>query len=102
MKRLLFVVLLSGCASARITHLPDGSEGYSISCDGAAVGINVCFEKAGALCGAKGYDLISRDGQVVPFGFGSASYSGGYYGQGNAFVTQGAFYNKSILVRCRS
>ena len=47
-----------GCAISKKTYLPDGSQGYSISCDGAAVGINVCFEKAGELCGSRGYDIL--------------------------------------------
>jgi hypothetical protein len=29
-------------------------------------GMNVCFEKAGELCKGRGYDLVSREGQVVP------------------------------------
>jgi hypothetical protein len=48
------------------TYLPDGRLGQSISCDGSAVGMNVCFEKAGELCKGRGYDLVSREGQVVP------------------------------------
>jgi hypothetical protein len=88
------VVFLSGCATVTQAYLPDGSQGYSISCDGSAVGINVCFEKAGQLCGASGYDLISREGQVVPFGMGAAS-------GGQAFVNYGAFNTKSIMVRCK-
>lgn len=87
------VSVLSACAIAKKTYLPDGSDGYSISCDGAAVGINVCFEKAGSLCGAGGYDLINREGQVVPYGVASAS-------GGQAFVSYGSFNTKSIMIRC--
>jgi len=48
-----------------------------LSCDGSAVGMNVCFEKAGELCKGRGYDLVSREGQVVPFGTASVNqYSG--------------------------
>jgi len=92
---IIFCVALSSCAISKSTYLPDGSQGYSISCDGAAVGINVCFEMAGELCGTKGYDLINREGQVVPFGYGSVA-------DGQAFVTYGGFNTKSILVRCRN
>ena len=98
-----FGSLISSCAMVSETYMPDGSKGYSISCDGAAVGINVCFEKAGSLCGASGYDIINREGQIVPFGVGSASVSGspGYY-QGQSFVTYGSFNTKSIMVKCRN
>lgn len=74
--------------------MPDGSKGHSISCDGSAVGINVCFEKAGSICGARGYDILNREGQIVPSGFG-------YANQNQAFVNYGAFNTKSIMIRCR-
>lgn len=48
-KNVMPLILFSGCAISKQTYLPDRSEGYSISCDGAA-GMNVCFEKAGQLC----------------------------------------------------
>ncbi|WP_022667935.1 hypothetical protein [Desulfospira joergensenii] len=91
---LIFAMAISGCAISKKTYLPDGSEGYSISCDGAAVGINVCFEKAGELCGSKGYEIFNREGQYVPFAMGSVN--------GNqAFVTYGSFNTKSIMIRCK-
>jgi hypothetical protein len=86
--------LLTGCAMSKQAYLPDGRLGHSISCDGSAVGMNVCFEKAGELCGARGYDLVSREGQIVPFGTASVSASGG-------FATYGAMNTKSILVACK-
>ncbi|MEJ2406343.1 MAG: hypothetical protein P8171_19005 [Candidatus Thiodiazotropha sp.] len=93
---------VTSCAMVKETYIPDGAKGYSISCDGAAVGINVCFEKAGELCKEAGYDLINREGQMVPYGIGTASLSGNssqYQGQG--FVTYGSFNTKSIMVKCR-
>jgi len=89
------ISFISACAVAKKTYLSDGSEGFSISCDGAAVGINVCFEKAGSLCGAAGYSLINREGQVVPYGV--ATVSGG-----QAFVNYGSFNTKSIMIRCNT
>ena len=93
-KMIVLVFFLSSCATSTKTFLPDGSEGYSISCNGAAVGINVCFEKAGELCGSKGYNLINREGQIVPYGTGSANNQG-------AFVTYGSFNTKSIMIKCK-
>ncbi|MGI9228810.1 MAG: hypothetical protein ACR2P9_03020 [Gammaproteobacteria bacterium] len=91
---LILIIFASGCATSKNIYLSDGSEGYSISCDGAAVGINVCFEKAGQLCGTKGYNLINREGQLVPFGIGSANNQG-------AFVTYGSLNTKSIMIQCK-
>jgi hypothetical protein len=87
-------VLLTGCAMSKETHLPDGRLGHSISCDGSAVGMNVCFEKAGELCKGRGYDLVSREGQVVPFGTAAVNQYGG-----SAVVS--GLNTKSILVACK-
>ena len=84
-------ILITSCAIANKTYLPDGTLGHSISCDGSAVGMNVCFEKAGEICGAKGYKLLNREGQVI--------YSGVYLREQG--VSQfGAFNSKSILIKC--
>ncbi len=100
---ILLTLTISACAIVNETYMPDGSKGYSISCDGAAVGINVCFEKAGNICGATGYDIITREGQVVPFGLGTASVQGSMTQfQGQSFVTYGSFNTKSIMIRCRN
>ena len=88
---LLITLLLTSCAMSKETYLPDGSVGHSISCDGSAVGMNVCFEKAGEICGSKGYKLVNREGQVI--------YSGvALPDQG--FAQFGAFNTKGILVKC--
>lgn len=90
----LLTSVLTSCATSKATYLPDGSSGHSISCDGSAVGISVCFEKAGQICGSQGYDLISREGQIIPFGTASANNQG-------AFISYGAFNTKSIMIRCK-
>jgi hypothetical protein len=87
-------LLLAGCAMSQETYLPDGRKGYSISCDGSAVGMNVCFEKAGQICKGSGYDLVSREGQIIPMGTAMASGAGG-------FASYGAMNTKSIMVACK-
>jgi len=83
--------LLTACAIANKTYLPDGSVGHSISCDGSAVGMNVCFEKAGDICGARGYKLLNREGQVI--------YSGVALPE-QGIAQFGAFNSKSIMIKC--
>jgi hypothetical protein len=97
---LKFVALLSlaGCATSRQVYLPDGSQGFSISCDGAAVGMNVCLEKAGQVCGSRGYTILNREGQTVYSGLAYGSQQGA---QSTSFAHLGGFNSKSILVRCR-
>lgn len=95
--------ILTGCAFSKEIYLPDGTKGHSISCDGAAVGIATCFEKAGDLCGSRGYDQLSREGQIIPMGVGTSSLSGSGAGfQGSGFASYGAFNTKSIMIRCRN
>ena len=75
-------LLLADCAMSKQTYLPDGRLGHSISCDGAAVGMNYCFEKAGELCQGRGYDLVSREGQIIPYGIASGTASVDSFGGG--------------------
>lgn len=86
---LISLILLASCASSKQTYLPDGSVGHSISCDGSAVGMNVCYEKAGELCGSRGYKLVNKEGQVIYSGVATQE-----------FAEFGAFNTKSILVKC--
>jgi hypothetical protein len=57
------IVALSACASAKKTYTPDGRIGYTIDCSGAALNWGKCFEKAGKICGSKGYDILERSGE---------------------------------------
>jgi uncharacterized protein YceK len=53
------LVILAGCSSvsSRDIYLPDGSKGYSITCGGFTYSMEKCFEKAGDICGSKGYSI---------------------------------------------
>lgn len=103
LKYVVLAFALTGCAFSKEIYLPDGTKGHSISCDGAAVGIATCFEKAGDLCGAKGYDQLGREGQVIPMGISTSNVSGSNVGfQGSSIASYGAFNTKSIMIRCRN
>lgn len=55
---LLPLLLLAGCTSAaKQAHLPDGRVGHSIRC---WVNQSGCIERAGEICGAKGYDVVHQ------------------------------------------
>lgn len=73
------------CASTTRTIMPTGEVGYSISCDGSMVGMNVCFEKAGELC-PTGYNIHNQN------------QSSGW--MANGFAT-GSISTKGILVSCK-
>jgi len=94
MKR-LFVLLtvavgMSGCATASKTYTPDGKEGYSISCSGSALNWGMCYEKAGDLCGAKGYEVLDRSGDS------GSIISGNQFG-----LYGGSVINRSIIIKCK-
>lgn len=93
MKTLYTVALCTvvvGCATSKETYLPDGEKGHSINCSGAALNWGMCYEKAGEICGRRGYEVIAggTDQGVVVVG---NQY--GLYG--------GSVTNRSMLIKCK-
>ena len=87
---LSMVAFLSGCATASKTYAPDGSEGYSITCSGSALNWGMCYEKAGDICGTRGYVVLSRSGDQ------GTVVSGNQFGLYGGSVT-----NRNILIKCK-
>jgi len=90
MKYLVVLLLLGGCASASQTYTPSGKLGHSINCSGGALSWGQCFEKAGEICGARGYDVIDRSDQQ---GSNLVANRYGLYG--------GTLMNRSMLIACK-
>ena len=92
MKRILFLALmLTGCASSSEIYGPDGQKYFHISCDGAAVPMSVCWDKAIEVC-PKGYFLAGKEDKTGAL-IGAANTDYGVIGQGT---------HKSIYVRCKT
>jgi hypothetical protein len=89
-RRLALLLLLSGCATNTETHLPDGGKGHSITCSGTALTWGACYEKAGAICGDKGYDILSGGSEQ------GAIVTGSQYA-----VVGGSTINRNMLIRCK-
>lgn len=89
--------LLTGCAMSKEIYLPDGTLGHSISCDGSALSVRHCFEKASQLCGAQGYTVIGQDREGNHY-----SYGGGSANANSAVVTtqSGMMVTRTLMVRC--
>lgn len=71
---------LSGCVTARPVALPDGSQGFSIRCDGAARDVSSCMNKAAEVCGGP-YKVVAgsnelNGGVIAPVGNGSVFVAG--------------------------
>ena len=55
---------VSGCATVKETHAPDGRKAYALNCSGLTRGWDKCQKAAGDICGAAGYvilDQVSED-----------------------------------------
>jgi len=57
------IIILSACASSSSTYAPDGREAFSLNCSGTMRDWGMCHEKAGELCGTKGYDILVQNGE---------------------------------------
>lgn len=96
------LAVLIGCATSQEIYLPDGSKGHNISCDGSANSMGNCFQKAGELCGSKGYYIVNREGQAIPFGSSVGSASVGPGGGSAGYVTQtGMMVTRSLFIKCK-
>jgi len=86
----LLVCCISGCATARKTHTSDGKEGYSINCSGTPSSWGSCYEKAGAICGVKGYEVLEKIGETL------TSSSGNIFEQHG-----GTDINRNMIIKCK-
>ena len=62
------LAMLAGCTTAKDVYLPDGTRGHRVSCDTFAISSAACFEKAGEICGAKGYTIVNVPGGMISTG----------------------------------
>jgi hypothetical protein len=85
-----FLILASGCARASNTYGPDGKEAFSISCSGLARNWGMCYEKAGDLCGTRGYEVINQSGDHGSVA--AVNPSSGF---------AGSVISRSLLIRCK-
>jgi len=83
--------LLGGCATSRTIVGQDGKPLHKISCDGSALSIDACYEKAGELCGSAGYDIVNQNGTATPF----------FIAGGGSF-NAGTMVTRTVLARCRA
>jgi hypothetical protein len=88
---LAIAVALAGCATQKTVYLPDGRPGHSINCSGSALSWDLCYQKAGELCKANGYDILAKEGEQ------GSTISGTQYG-----VFGGTTMNRTLLIACRS
>lgn len=90
MNKALAVALLavSGCTSVRPSFMPDGTEGFSVSCRGAGSG-GRCMSVPGKMCGSEGYVVFNTDRE---------DSVGGAFNQTGGFV--GTSHRSYLIFRC--
>lgn len=87
-------LVLTACAGGpTVATMPDGSYAYRIDCDGTARGLNYCLEKAGKSCGARGYRIVTPEGETV-------TTSAAVDGDAQALFKDYAADRNSILIQC--
>lgn len=86
----VLTLALASCATQKTVYLPDGRQGYSIACSGAALTWEMCYDKAGQICQIRGYDIVSKTDEQ------GAVVSGSQWG-----VFGGSTYNRSIMIACK-
>jgi len=65
---LVLLAMLGACTTAKEIYLPNGSKGHDIRCDGFGNRMENCFQKAGEICGSKGYDMVNPQGSYSGLG----------------------------------
>lgn len=95
---LIAIFTLSGCVTASESYLPDGSKGHLVTCGGKIFAFSDCLQKAGEICGASGYDVVTADGNASRHAWAAGGYSagGGGFNAGSTDIV-----NRSLLIRCR-
>jgi hypothetical protein len=98
----LLALTLAGCATSKEIYLADGSKGYSISCDGNMQNFGSCLEKAGELCGARGYAVVNQQGDAIPFSAATGGYSANAVAASGGIQAQsGMMVTRTLFVRCK-
>ena len=87
---LLAISVLVGCATAKQTYTADGEKGYFIVCSGTALNWGSCYDKAGEICGERGYVVLEKSGDQGAMLYGSQH---GLYG--------GSVINRSMIIKCK-
>ena len=67
------LLLIAACAGQSSTTLPDGRTALRIDCSASVGGLNFCFEQAGKSCGAEGYTILGRGGEMISSSSATAS-----------------------------
>lgn len=102
---IISILILCSCTVAKEVNLPDGSKGYSISCGGTLNSFASCFNKAGEMCGNKGYQILDKSGEEIPYVQANSNLGGAWTNlgggvSGSSDFYAGKFVNRDLFIRC--
>ncbi|MET0934474.1 MAG: hypothetical protein ABWX83_00690 [Luteibacter sp.] len=81
--------LLAGCSTSKRITLPDGDQGFLVSCDTGSQDLGDCYNKASGLCHGP-YEVIDRtQGAQVNFSANPYTQAGG------------AMPKRDMVIQCR-
>ncbi|HSH72145.1 MAG TPA: hypothetical protein VK974_03720 [Methylophilaceae bacterium] len=84
------ILFLVGCASASKTYTAEGKEGQVINCSGTARNWGMCYEKAGQICGTKGYEVLEKTGD-----------KGWVASASTTSANAGSTISRNLLIQCK-
>lgn len=84
----LCLLVLCACTTSSKTYAPDGQAGFRISCSSIFLTWGSCYEKAGDICGERGYDTLFKSG-----GIGATVSRGRPASYGSS--------DRSMIIRCK-
>lgn len=92
--RYLFVLValvIGACTTSKPIRTQTGAMGSAIDCSGIQHTWNSCLERAGKICGERGYDILQRSDQQGVTGTA---------GPGGMLI--GSTYYRSMVIQCKS
>ena len=106
MSRVLFIFIilfmaLQGCVTSKEIFLADGSRGHNVDCSGSGMNYSNCLDKAGEICGARGYYLLNQQGDVVPFSTAIREFSASARSSIGYLTHSGSIVKRNLLIKCR-
>lgn len=93
---------LAGCATASPVFLADGSKGYDIACGGTVMNFSNCLAKAGSICGSRGYEVVNKNGDAIPYAVSTGGLSANQAAASGGYTSvSGMMVSRNLFIKCR-
>lgn len=96
---LALAMTVSGCATSRDVRLADGWMAHVVSCGGPLLNMGHCLEKAGEICGGRGYVVLNKEGAELPSS-ANAIPTGGLPDLSGAMTNLEDYPKRKLFIRC--